>query len=56
MKKADDERYRQKLLLKSEVIIEAANRLWGESLRACRDRQANNLSAREQQFDLEDDM
>lgn len=28
--KAEDERYRQKLLLRSEVIIEAANRLWGE--------------------------
>ncbi|KAL8778819.1 MAG: hypothetical protein Q9194_001776 [Teloschistes cf. exilis] len=28
--KAEDERYRQKLLLKSEVIIEAANRLWVE--------------------------
>ncbi|KAI4203148.1 MAG: hypothetical protein LQ350_002024 [Teloschistes chrysophthalmus] len=28
--KAKDERYRQKLLLRSEVIIEAANRLWGE--------------------------
>ncbi|KAL8666690.1 MAG: hypothetical protein Q9202_001228 [Teloschistes flavicans] len=37
--KAEDERYRQKLLLRSEVIIEAANRLW----------------AREQQFEIEDE-
>ncbi|KAL8734212.1 MAG: hypothetical protein Q9166_001698 [cf. Caloplaca sp. 2 TL-2023] len=30
VEKAEDQRYQQKLLLKSEVIIEAASRLWGE--------------------------
>ncbi|KAL8945990.1 MAG: hypothetical protein Q9222_007556, partial [Ikaeria aurantiellina] len=27
--KAEDERYQQKLLLRAEIIVEAANRLWG---------------------------
>ncbi|KAL8774736.1 MAG: hypothetical protein Q9209_000675 [Squamulea sp. 1 TL-2023] len=39
--KAEDERYQQKLLLKCEVIVEAANRLW---------------LAQEQQMDIEADM
>ncbi|KAL8891996.1 MAG: hypothetical protein Q9215_000998 [Flavoplaca cf. flavocitrina] len=30
IEKAEDERYQQKLLLKSEIILEAANRLWSQ--------------------------
>ncbi|KAL8802236.1 MAG: hypothetical protein Q9182_003956 [Xanthomendoza sp. 2 TL-2023] len=33
VEKAEGERYQTKLLLKSEVIVEAANRLWGEHAR-----------------------